>query len=85
MQTPVSEGVVLLRSGAPRGLVAAGCASGKIMLVDPRRKFQVEESITAHTGGLMALDLSGSTLATSGLGTRQGQLVQDTIVKVQAS
>lgn len=84
MQAPVSEGITLLRAAAPKGLLAIGCTSGEVVLADPRQGFRVEQSVTAHTGALVAMDLSGSTLATSGLGTRQGQLVQDTIVKANA-
>jgi len=41
--------------------------------------------IAAHSGGLLAMDVSGGLMATAGLGTRQGHLVPDTIVKVPAA
>lgn len=70
-----------MRTQATRGLMAVAGLKGEVVLVDPRRKYTVEQRIKAHNGSVVAMDVSGSMLATAGLGTRQGQLVQDTIVK----
>jgi hypothetical protein len=63
-------------------MVAFGCSSGQITLADLRVRFKTEQVISAHSGGLLAMDVSGGLMATAGLGTRQGHLVPDTIVKV---
>lgn len=61
--------------------MAVGDSSGEVRLVDPGRSFKAEHSIRAHSSSVVAMDASGSLLATAGLGTRQGRLIQDTIVK----
>lgn len=71
----------MIRTGLPRGLVALGDSSGKVKLTDPGRSFRVEQSIVAHSSTVVAMEASGNLLATAGLGTRQGRLVHDTIVK----
>ena len=71
-----------MRSPLPRSLLAVAGSSGEVVLVDPNRQFKLEHSIKAHTSNVVAMDVSGSLLATAGLGTRQGQLVHDTTVKV---
>ena len=76
------DAVLGVRAPAGRGLVAVGCANGQVSLLDPRAGYKVEQIMEAHTGGLVAMDASGGLLATSGLGTRQGQLVTDLNVKV---
>lgn len=81
---PVPESIAFIRTPGPRGLLALGSTSGQVFLVDPRQGFKTEHSVTAHAGGLVAVDLAAGMLATAGLGTRQGQLVHDTIVKVGA-
>lgn len=78
----MAEGIQLVRAPAPRGVVALGCSDGRVVLADARAGFKVEATLAAHGGGLVAMDLGGSLLATAGLGTRQGHVVQDTIVKV---
>lgn len=45
--------------------------------------YNVEHSLTAHPGGLAALDARGNFVATCGYGMRQGRLAQDTMVKVR--
>ena len=80
----MTNDVALLRSPLPRSLLAVAGSSGEVVLVDPSRQFKVEQSIKAHTSNIVAMDISGNLLATAGLGTRQGQLVHDTIVKVRS-
>ena len=47
--------------------------------------FKVEHTVTAHAGGLQALDARGNFLATCGYSLRLGQLALDNTVKVLAS
>ena len=79
----MTNDVALIRSPLPRGLLAVAGSSGEVALVDPSRQFKVEQNIKAHSSSVVAMDVSGSLLATAGLGTRQGQLVHDTIVKAR--
>lgn len=44
--------------------------------------YKVEHSLTAHSGGLEALDARGNFVATCGYGTRLGQVALDNMVKV---
>ena len=44
--------------------------------------YKVEHSLSAHAGGLAALDARGNFVATCGYSMRQGQLAQDPMVKV---
>ena len=44
--------------------------------------YKVEHTVTAHPGGLQALDARGNFLATCGYGMRLGQMALDTMVKV---
>ena len=79
------EGIIFIRAPALRGAVAVGCASGQVSILDPRSGFKAEQVVSAHAGGLVAMDVAAGLMATSGLGTRQGQMVPDTIVKVHSS
>lgn len=72
-----------MRSPAPRGLIAVAGSAGDVAFVDQKSSFKVEQSIKAHTSGIVAMDVSGSLLATAGLSTHRGHLVHDTIVKVR--
>ncbi len=47
--------------------------------------YKVEHSLTAHSGGLEALDARGNFVATCGYGTRLGQVALDNMVKVLCS
>ena len=47
--------------------------------------YKVEHTVTAHSGGLQALDARGNFLATCGYSMRLGQLALDNTVKVLAS
>lgn len=80
----MTNDVVLIRNPTPRGLLAVASSSGEVVLVDPSRQFKAEQSIKAHSSNVVAMDVAGSLLATAGLGTRQGQLVHDTIVKARS-
>lgn len=44
--------------------------------------YKVEHRLTAHSGGLEALDARGNFVATCGYGTRLGQVALDNMVKV---
>lgn len=44
--------------------------------------YKVEQTVTAHPGGLQALDARGNFLATCGYGMRLGQVALDNMVKV---
>lgn len=44
--------------------------------------YKVEHTVTAHSGGLQALDARGNFLATCGYGVRLGQVALDNTVKV---
>lgn len=78
----VEGGVLMMRAPVGRGLVAIGNAAGLLVLTDPRAGYKVEHSLTAHSGGLEALDGRGNFVATCGYGTRLGQLALDNMVKV---
>lgn len=45
---------------------------------------QVDSSVVAHPGGLQWLDAKADTVATCGYAMRQGQVITDTFVKVEA-
>ena len=72
----------ILRAPAARGLAAVGLTSGGVALVDPRASMAAQHSIAAHSAGLADVDVRGDMLATCGYGTRQGQVVFDSYVKV---
>ena len=72
----------ILRTPAARGLVAVGLTGGSVLLVDPRAKMGAQHSIAAHSAGLAEVDVRGDMLATCGYGTRQGQIISDSYVKV---
>ena len=72
----------ILRAPAARGLVAVGLTSGGVVLIDPRASMAVLHSIAAHSAGLADVDVRGDMLATCGYGTRQGQIISDSYVKV---
>ncbi|KAL0035726.1 hypothetical protein WJX77_000104 [Trebouxia sp. C0004] len=78
----VEGGVVMMRAPVGRGLVAIGNAAGQLVLTDPRAGYKAEHSLTAHSGGLEALDARGNFVATCGYGTRLGQVALDNMVKV---
>ncbi|KAL0054988.1 hypothetical protein WJX82_005488 [Trebouxia sp. C0006] len=78
----VEGGVLMMRAPVGRGLVAIGNAAGQLVLTDPRAGYKVEHSLTAHSGGLEALDARGNFVATCGYGTRLGQVALDNMVKV---
>ena len=78
------ESIIYVRAPALRGTVAVGCASGQVSILDPRSGFKAEQVVSAHAGRLVAMDVAAGLMATSGLGTRQGQMVPDSIVKVQS-
>ena len=63
-------------------LTVLGSSHGQVCLADARQNFKAQQILAAHAGGVTDVDLAGGLLATCGLGTRQGQLVPDTIVKV---
>ena len=44
--------------------------------------YKVEHTLTAHSGGLEALDARGNFVATCGYGMRLGQVALDNMVKV---
>ena len=44
--------------------------------------YKVEHTLTAHSGGLEALDARGNFVATCGYGIRLGQVALDNMVKV---
>ena len=79
----MTAGVELMRSPTPRGLIAVAGSSGEVVLADPKHKLKVEHTIKAHSSNVVAMDVSGSLLATAGLSTHRGHLVHDTIVKVK--
>lgn len=62
--------------------MAVGLTGGGVLLVDPRAKLAAQHSIAAHSAGLAALDVHSDMLATCGYGTRQGQIISDSYVKV---
>ncbi|CAL5225176.1 g7957 [Coccomyxa viridis] len=78
----VLEAPCILRAPAARGLVAVGLTGGSVLLVDPRAKMAAQHSIAAHSAGLADVDVRGDMLATCGYGTRQGQIISDSCVKV---
>ncbi|KAL0035268.1 hypothetical protein WJX79_009470 [Trebouxia sp. C0005] len=78
----VEGGVLMMRAPVGRGLVAIGNAAGQLVLTDPRAGYKVEHRLTAHSGGLEALDARGNFVATCGYGTRLGQVALDNMVKV---
>ena len=82
---PLVEGLQRICSGGTHGLTALGSNTGQVCLADARQGFKAQQILATHSGGLTDMDLSGGLLATCGLGTRQGQLVADTIVKVVLS
>ena len=55
-----------------------------MLLVDPRAGYLVQHSLSGHSAGLADMDVRGDMLATCGYGTRQGQVVPDTLVKVRS-
>ena len=63
-------------------MVAVGLTAGGVLLVDPRAKMAAQHSIAAHSAGLADVDVRGDMLATCGYGTRQGQIISDSYVKV---
>ena len=79
---PIAEGIQIIKGGDPHGYTAFGTASGQVCLADSRQSFKVQQLLPAHAGGLVGMDLAGGLLASCGKGTRQGQLVPDTIIKV---
>ena len=81
-QGELSDAPCILRAPAARGLVAVGLTGGSVLLVDPRAKMAAQHSIAAHTAGLADVDVRGDMLATCGYGTRQGQIISDSYVKV---
>ncbi len=83
LQGEVSEAPCILRAPAARGLVAVGLTGGSVLLVDPRAKMAAQHSIAAHSAGLADVDVRGDMLATCGYGTRQGQIISDSYVKVR--
>ena len=81
-QGRVAEVPCILRAPAARGLVAVGLTSGGVALIDPRASMAAQHSIAAHSAGLADVDVRGDMLATCGYGTRQGQIISDSYVKV---
>ena len=81
-QGDLSEPPCILKAPAARGLVAIGLTGGSVLLVDPRAKLAAQHSIAAHSAGLADLDVHSDMLATCGYGTRQGQIISDSYVKV---
>ena len=53
-----SDGFMLLR-GPVRGGLAAATAGGRVLLLDPRAKWQAGASTLAHVGGLSCMEVSG--------------------------
>lgn len=82
VQGSVAEVPCILRAPAARGLVAVGLTSGGVALIDPRASMAAQHSIAAHSAGLADVDVRGDMLATCGYGTRQGQIISDSYVKV---
>ena len=64
--------------------MAVGLTGGGVLLVDPRAKLAAQHSIAAHSAGLADVDVHSDMLATCGYGTRQGQIISDSYVKVGA-
>ena len=62
--------------------MAVGLTGGGVLLVDPRAKLAAQHSIAAHSAGLADMDVRSDMLATCGYGTRQGQIISDSYVKV---
>ncbi|KAK9820479.1 hypothetical protein WJX72_010776 [[Myrmecia] bisecta] len=81
-QVETTQAVLCLAGPATRGLVVLGSPEGHISMLDPRSNYKEEHSVAAHPGGLAALDVRGDFVATCGFGTRMGQIVTDTYVKV---
>lgn len=60
-------------------------APTQVALADPQNGMRAGAALTAHAGGLLALDCREDLVATCGLGLRLGQPVADQYVKVLAA
>jgi len=83
LQGEIQDAPCILRAPGARDMVAVGLTGGGVLLVDPRAKMAAQHSIAAHSAGLADVDVRGDMLATCGYGTRQGQIISDSYVKVR--
>ena len=77
------EEIARIRAPAGRGLVAVGTAGGQVALLDPHNGMRAGAPLTAHAGGLKALDAREDLVVTCGLNLRLGQPVADQYVRVR--
>ena len=56
----------------------------QVALADPQTGMKAGAALTAHAGGLLALDCRKDLVATCGMAVRQGQTVADRFIKVRA-
>ncbi|KAK9796711.1 hypothetical protein WJX73_008700 [Symbiochloris irregularis] len=76
------SGITRMQAPTGHGLVALGTSSGQVALADPQSGMKATSPLTAHAGGLLALDCREDLLVTCGMGMRLGQAVADSYVKV---
>ena len=72
---------------APRGLLAVGTPTGRVLLLDPRAGWRPVADVAAHGAGVLAADCGRDLLATAGAvvvrgGGAHGALAADPVVRV---